>query len=82
MINDSWGIYSDCIDNISNFQLQIFDRWGNLIFRSDQPDGFGDGRKGGLAVNPGVYIYSISFSVLDPLGPRDVEEKGSLTLLR
>jgi gliding motility-associated-like protein len=43
--------------------LQIFDRWGNLLFEQQQfpinaPNLGWDGRAKGQVVNPGVYIYA------------------------
>ena len=57
-------------DYISDFQMLIFDRWGNHLFEAnDWPinsDRHGwDGTCRGQAMDPGVYAYSISFRLVN-----------------
>lgn len=64
--------------------LQIFDRWGNLIYEGkdlipNNPSVGWNGRAGGQACNPGVYVYVVKARFLDDY----VESiSGDLTLLR
>ncbi len=58
--------------------LEIYDRWGSLVFRTvagEHWDGTGKGRPAA----PGVYVYSIQFSLW---GGEKVERAGSVTLVR
>lgn len=58
-INDEWKIYTPC--PITDFELQIFDRWGGLIHQSQQLDEgwLGDGPQG--IINSGVYLFALRY---------------------
>lgn len=43
-----------------SFRMEIFDRWGNLLFTSDDPARGWDGTFRGKACEPGVYVYVAS----------------------
>lgn len=67
--------------SVENFSMSIWNRWGELVFQTDNPDEGWNGRKnnsGELAPN-GVYPVVVRF-----LGPRRVpfEFKGFATLVR
>lgn len=46
---------------ISAYRLQVFDRWGNLVFQGEDPAAGWDGTAGGRALPQGVYLYSFTF---------------------
>lgn len=74
--NDIFQAFTAC--PLNNFELVVFDRWGTAIFRStDQTQGW-DGTLNGKVVNPGVFIWRISYND----GKFDHSDSGSLTLLR
>jgi len=45
--------------NIILFSLKIFDRWGNLLFKSDDVDKYWDGFYLGKKVEQNKYMYQI-----------------------
>ena len=53
---------------VQNFDMQIFDRWGGLLFRSSDINNGWDGSARGRAMNPGVYAYMIRFEFVDGAG--------------
>lgn len=55
--NDSWRVFPY---SVSTINVKVFDRWGELIFSSDQPDFSWDGIYGGRYIEQGVYNYFIS----------------------
>lgn len=60
-INDVFfpkGVPSDPID----YSFEIFDRWGQLIWKTDNPKGFWDGKIGVDPIPNGVYVYRVSYS--------------------
>lgn len=59
--------------------VQIFDRWGNLVYQSANPAFKWDGSLGGEPLPEGVYVYTISGH--DALGV-EVFRNGSITLIR
>lgn len=75
--NDRLQVFKDCIFEM--YQMQIFDRWGNLVFKSDDPDIEWDGRIRGQKASNGVYVYWFTFT--NELGISDTRQ-GSIQLLR
>ena len=83
-INDEYFI--DAV-GIQTLDWKIFDRWGQVVFESDQPDAKWDGRFKGADVPEGVYTYVILGTIIanNPLtnyAPKLFLEKGTITLLR
>lgn len=56
---------------IDNFDMQIFDRWGSLLFVSKDPAIGWDGMAKGKAQAPGVYVYTIQFEVIGADGAKE-----------
>jgi len=69
------------IQAISDYSMNIFNRWGQLVFESSDPNIGWNGllNNTGQASPQGVYVYKVSYR--DPRGERKVLE-GHLTLLR
>lgn len=78
-INDDIGV----IGNVKSMDLKIFNRWGEVIFRSDSPEERWDGYYRGQEVPIGVYPYTLRYSCLRA-GDRieTFEEVGEITLVR
>lgn len=76
-IND---VFLPITKGVKEFQMQIFDRWGNLIFESRQQNRGWDGydRKGNL-VPAGVYVYKL---VLRMANDQRTTQVGDVTLIR
>ena len=75
-INDEWkasGLH------IQTFHLQIFSRWGMLLFESYDPEVGWDGTYQGQQVNEGVYTYVIRGTSYNGA---PFLQKGSITLMR
>lgn len=69
------------LDGATNFNFTIWNRWGELVFETDDPNEAWNGKKknvGNLSQN-GVYLYLVTFT-----GPRgeQFELKGYATLIR
>lgn len=79
-LNDLFG-GTGILPGYSNFQLQIWDRWGQLIFQTDSPYEYWNGKffNTGKEVPDGVYVCLAHFT-----GPRGepFEYKGFVTLMR
>lgn len=52
----SWRVTSK---GLNTFRCEIFDRYGNRLFSTDNPEAAWDGTSGGKIVAPGVYFYVI-----------------------
>jgi len=64
---------------INSYSLKIFDKWGSIIFISDDPDIGWDGVVGGVQSQTGTYVYRADFS--DSAG-RNFSRSGTVALLR
>ena len=58
-LNDMFVIVPSC--PISEYNLQVFDRWGALIFESDDLKTRWNGGLNGYYVEPGVYFYRVAY---------------------
>ncbi len=65
---------------VIGFSMQVFNRWGQIIFETDKTDGRGwDGRFNGADQPQGVYIYKIDVVLR---GMQKENYTGNVTLLR
>lgn len=75
-INDEFSIYSNSFEN---FNFQVFNRWGRLVYESNNP-GFGwDGTFNGEQVPEGVYVFKFRGRTFRG---EDVDRAGTITLMR
>lgn len=68
--------------SISDYIMTIFDRWGNLVFKSSDPEIGWDGTYLGQPSESGVYIYILNLVFKDHSEPIRLEKQGSITLLK
>ena len=80
---DGWG---DCI---AKFEILIFDRWGEKVYESADPDFCWDGIYKGKALDPAVFVYYIkaTYKVAGDLPTSaessfDVNKTGNISLVR
>ncbi len=59
--NDFFRPYSNCI--LENYTMKIFNRWGALVFESNNIDTGWDGRLNNKDVDEGVFVYLLEFEV-------------------
>jgi len=75
--NDEFRIYGKAINQVD---LKIFDRWGEKMFETKDPDQGWDGTlSSGEDAPTGVYTYSVIIEYIDGTTK---EKQGSLTLIR
>ncbi len=76
-LNDFYEIVPGC--EVENFQVAIFDRWGERVFFSTDENAHWDGRFRGKEAKLGVYVYIVNYK-----GEFDEtrEATGYFTLLR
>lgn len=76
-INDAFSLEDD---TLSTLQIQIFNRWGQLVFSSRSPSFSWDGRElDGRNAPDGVYVYKLVGAQPDGA---PINHKGVLTLIR
>jgi gliding motility-associated-like protein len=81
-VNDTFHPFFPPGMRIERYQLTIFDRWGNQLFQSANPDEAWDGRRLGQALTQGVYIYFLDIEYEDDGGRGARRISGDVTLLR
>tara|TARA_Y100000589_G_scaffold332313_1_gene391629 strand:+ start:1486 stop:5259 length:3774 start_codon:yes stop_codon:yes gene_type:complete len=62
-----------------NFVLRIFDRLGNLVFETENPNDGWDGYYNDKPCDPGVFVYYLN---LDCIDGQSYFKKGNITLLK
>jgi gliding motility-associated-like protein len=67
------------IDGVLQYHLSVFNRWGELMFKSDTIENGWDGTYKGSEVQDGVYIFTLDLIYAD--GNR-YHAKGNVTLTR
>ena len=78
--NDQWQLFLPCA--WTRFRLEVFDRWGNLVFSADDPEQRWDGFWRGKPVAPGVYVWGVEWEG-ELFGERKVYRKGGgVTVVR
>lgn len=75
-INDLWEL--PCIDDYTNQEIQVLNRWGQRVFFSLGYSEPWDGRTGGEALPSGTYYYLIVMT----LNGQPLEFKGTLSIVR
>lgn len=74
--NDTFGVP---VGVYPDFQMLIFDRWGRMVYSSNNPTQHWDGFISGQAAPSGSYVYRINYN-FTPNSP--VSLTGSITLIR
>lgn len=76
--NDELHLISNTISEINSFK--IFDRWGGLVFETDDFYKGWDGQRNGKDMPIGVYVYLIQATCI--LDGKPFIKKGDVTILR
>jgi len=77
LINDRFSIFTE---NISDFHLSVFDRWGSLVMESNDPGEAWDGTTAsGKDAADGTYFYILIATGGDG---KDYHEQGTVSLFR
>ncbi len=75
-LNDSFCVLGNCIESMS---LQIYNRWGEVVFETNEVSDCWDGTYKGNSVGTGVYIYKLIG--VDNKG-KSIDLSGNVNLLR
>jgi gliding motility-associated-like protein len=76
-LNKTFKFFSSPADNINNFKMYIYNRWGQLVYENDNISEGWDGKKNGSLCNPGVYVWIVYY---EAEGGK-VTNKGNITLI-
>lgn len=65
-----------------DFELRIYNRWGEIVFASNSPEQKWDGTYKGMAYPPMVYGYTVTYRSRDFPGRPPITKRGSVTIIR
>lgn len=74
--NDEFRIFGECIVAMD---LKIYDRWGQVVFESTNPQDSWDGTYKGEMLNSASFTYYVNLSFIDGTY---IKEKGNISLVR
>ncbi len=78
-INDVFRAYGE---NIRDFSLSVWNRWGEKIFETDDPNGFWDGSHQGGDHYTQNEVYTWRVEYRSTCSAEKIERKGSVVLIR
>jgi len=78
-VNDEFCLsgWEDCI---LSFEIDIYNRWGEKVFTSTQPNFCWDGKYKGSIMNPAVYVYEITATIKHK--QKEIIRKGNISLIK
>ena len=74
--NDLWCVYGNCLNSMS---LQLYNRWGEKVFESNDKSICWDGTYNGVMQNDAVFIYQLTTTLING---NKIVKKGNVTLKR
>jgi len=78
-LNDHFNILVSCL--VSRYRLNIFNRWGQLVFSTSKTDEGWDGTINGMPCDAGTYFYQAeAIPAVKEIG--EIREKGDIMLIR
>ena len=77
-INDGFRVFVSNYDE-KTFEMKIFDRWGEIIFKSDNQEDVWTGYKENKSYQNGIYIWTVKY--IDLYGEEKVKT-GRVTLIK
>lgn len=77
-INRTFKVYATPQENVQQFTMYIYNRWGQMVFETHNIDEGWDGTQNGSQCQVGVYIWTIYYDANDS----KATNKGTITLIR
>lgn len=79
--NDVFKVFTNCL--IQDFEMSVYDRWGNQVYFSKDVDAGWDGTFNGQELQTGVYVWQMRFAALDERGVLTTQVlSGDVTLVK
>jgi len=80
-VNDQLVIGYSVNDNcVQNFSFRIYDRWGELVFQTNDPLVHWDGKYNNTYLSSGVYMYLLSATICTT--GKSINQKGNVSLIK
>ncbi len=81
-INDAFQVYAATDVLVQSFELMVFDRWGNQLFHTKDPETGWNGLFRGRGQGQGVYTWWMQATVFHCGRVMAVKKKGGVTVVR
>ncbi len=82
-INDCFRGYVSPRVDLQHFTLKIFDRWGDMMFETNDPNECWDGHRKGEPMDPAVFVWFIEMRILSCDGQLlEVFKEGGVHLMK
>lgn len=78
--NDKFQPLSDCM--LEQFTMRIFNRWGDLVYETDNPSAGWNGRFKNKNMEPGIYVWQMEYVVVEDGKPRAEKISGDVAIVR
>jgi gliding motility-associated-like protein len=65
--------------NVSQYRLTVYNRWGEVVYQTTEPQKGWDGKVAGIQQAPNVFIWTCTYQLE---GEAVQNRKGSVTLIR
>lgn len=78
--NQTWGPVLTSGYSVDNFEITIYNRWGSIIWQSNDVSAKWDGTFNGMIVPDGTYTWTMRFDLADTDGKKFVS--GHVTIVR
>ncbi|MGA2823413.1 MAG: gliding motility-associated C-terminal domain-containing protein, partial [Bacteroidales bacterium] len=78
-VNDQFRIYGTPIENITKYNFQIFNRWGQKIFETTNIEDAWDGKLNGQYCPAGVYVWELFY---EDSKKTKITNRGTVMLIR
>jgi gliding motility-associated-like protein len=75
-LNDCFGVHF--LGSVSDLKLSVYDRWGNRVFYTNNPDQCWDGTYRGKELKSDLFIYQLSATTMCG----EISKRGTLMLIR
>ncbi len=80
--NGVFGAFFNAAIEVNAYQLNVYDRWGSLVFSSSEASKSWDGTVRGKTAEPGVYIWFLQAKTNYCGQAFTIEKKGDVTVIR
>ncbi|MDP4867087.1 MAG: gliding motility-associated C-terminal domain-containing protein [Crocinitomicaceae bacterium] len=70
-------INPSCVEEMS---LKVYDRWGEVIFQTESPSGYWDGKYKDKELDSGVFVYTLDIKLNSDTAPK--KYSGNVTLIK
>ena len=69
-------------DNIGKYHMMIYNRWGQKIYETTDPNSGWDGTYNNIPSPLGTYVYKVSYRTEGCVEERDYSESATITLIK